>query len=44
MNNPFLFRQSLTYFLVKFEEGSLDLADFAATLGLDLATLERFGT
>ena len=44
MNNPFLFRQALTYFLVKFEEGTLDLADFAATLGLDLATLERFGT
>ena len=37
-------KQSLTYFLVKFEENALDLADFAAVLGLDLSTLERFGT
>lgn len=44
MKDIFTIKQSLTYFLVKFEEGTLDLADFAKVLGLDAALLERFGT
>lgn len=42
--NELHIKQSLTYFLVKFEENALDFSDFAKTLDLDLATLERFGT
>ena len=36
--------QALTYFLVKFEPGTLDLAKFSEALGLNAEALERFGT
>ena len=44
MKDKFRIRQALTYFLVKFETGVLDLSDFAHSLSLDKEHLLRFGT